>query len=117
MSEFRRRLTERQSPCPGCHPDRPDLRCVIPDGHVVHWDGQREIWLSSTVADDLAIAAADRAGYERAVAIVRRALEAARAESRIRPSQVHGIRSERNGRIAALGMLLNELEAMKETDR
>ena len=68
-----RRPTERQGPCPGCHPDQPDLRCVIPDGHVVHWDGQRDIWLSPTVADDLALAAAESRGWDKAVAALREA--------------------------------------------
>jgi len=66
------RITERSGLlCFGAHPDRPDLMCVYPDGHVVHWDGERDIWLSPTVADDMALAAAERRGYERAIEALR----------------------------------------------
>lgn len=66
------------------------------------------------------LAAAERRGYDRAVAIVRRALETAQAETRPRTSRaprsgITILTSERAGRTTALGMVLNELEATKET--
>jgi hypothetical protein len=65
MSTEPRRVTEQGGPCMGPHPSKPDLRCVYPDGHVVHWDGDREIWLSPTVADERALAEAEARGYRR----------------------------------------------------
>lgn len=70
---FDARPTERVGePCHGAHPERAELKCVYPDGHYVHFDGGREIWLSPTVADDMARAA----GWADAVKALRDAAEA-----------------------------------------
>jgi len=42
------RLTERDVPCQVPHPQRNELACAHPDGHGVHWDGDREVWLGPT---------------------------------------------------------------------
>lgn len=53
-------------------------------------------------------AAVELRGYERAIEVVRGALDRARAEPRLLGP------TERNGRITALGILLRDLEARKE---
>lgn len=53
---------ERSEPCPVPWPGLPaeTNRCVFPYGHEVHWNGAGNVWLSD-------LAAADAAGYRRAV--------------------------------------------------
>jgi hypothetical protein len=72
-AERRRSPAENGEACDAPWPGRTPHQCVLPGGHHVHWDGKGDAWLEVRSEDQVLadVAAAERRGYERAVARLR----------------------------------------------
>jgi len=72
-AERRRSPAENGQACDVPWPGRTPHTCVLPGGHHVHWDGERDVWLDVRSEDQVVVdlAAAERRGYERAVTRLR----------------------------------------------
>lgn len=74
---------ERDEPCPRDLGGPGGLKCVLPYGHEVHWNGRGDVW---TTAIDAIEEAAERRGWARAMEALRAQAKAERREAATYPS-------------------------------